>query len=330
MDTKQIAYLGLDVGGTNIAGALVNQEGQIVAELKLPTRATEGQDVIIGQMLEGIKRLLQRSQEKGYSTLGIGLGIPGPARVKEGLSLHSPNLFWENVPIVKIIQESITLPVYMDNDVRCAAIGEKYFGSGKGVSDVICVALGTGVGSGIFINDCLLRGAGDIAGEVGHICMNPLGPRCNCGNYGCLEAYVGAPNIARRTREKLATGRESLVLELAGGDPAAINPELVTRAALAGDELAGEIIQETAQLIGLALANTVNLFNPSLLIIGGGVAKAGDILLEPIKATIKDRAMREHAKMVEIVPAKLGEHAGVIGAAWLSYLAMQEFFTGMV
>jgi glucokinase len=209
----------------------------------------------------------------------------------------------------------------MDNDVRCAAIGEKYFGAGRHVRNVICITLGTGVGSGIFIDDQLFRGPKDIAGEIGHMTMDPNGPKCNCGNYGCLEAYVGAPNIARRTREAIMAGEPSVVTELVDGDLYRITPKIVTMAALKGDRLARRIMQDTAELIGLALANVVNMFNPELLIIGGGVAQAGDLLLSPIKQTVKSRAMREHAKMVEVVAAELGEDAGVIGAAWLNYLS---------
>ncbi|MTI79670.1 MAG: ROK family protein [Firmicutes bacterium] len=317
MSRLQEVYLGLDVGGTNIAGALVDKEGIIVKQVKLPTRAREGQDVVVSQMCRAITLLLGHAEQNEFYVQGIGMGIPGPVSVKEGISLHSPNLFWDNVPIRDIIQQQFSLPVAMDNDVRCAAIGEKFFGAGKVAKDVICVTLGTGVGSGIFINNHLFRGFRDIAGEIGHITMNPRGPKCNCGKNGCLEAYVGAPNISRRAKEAIFNQKYSVIVEMVNGNLADITPEMVHRAALAGDELAKNIIQETAELIGLALSYMANLFNPQLIIVGGGVARSGEMLINPIRDTIKANAMREHGKILTVVPAQLGEDAGMIGAAWL-------------
>ncbi|MFZ5591302.1 MAG: ROK family protein [Bacillota bacterium] len=316
-EKNQGVGLGLDIGGTNIAGALVDAAGRLLEQYTLPTCARKGQDAVIEQIFLVAEHLFRQAENKGLQIRGIGMGVPGPLESRTGLVLHAPNLGWHNVPVKQIVQQRFQTPVFVENDVRCAALGEKYFGAGRGVDDLICVALGTGVGAGIFVAGSLLRGFGDIAGEIGHICLDPNGPHCNCGRRGCLEVYAGAPGIARRAREAIQSGKQSVIGKLVGGNLALIDPAVISSAAGQGDQLAIEIWRETGELVGWALATAVTLFNPRLVIVGGGVARAGEVLLGSIRETVFQRAMPEHARQVEVVPAHLGERAGVVGAACL-------------
>lgn len=310
--------LGLDIGGTNIAGALVDAAGCLLEEYTLPTESWKGPGAVMERVLMVAGHLVRKAADRELAVLGIGMGVPGPLESESGLVLHAPNLGWHNVPVKKIVQQRFQTSVFVENDVRCAALGEKYFGAGRGVDDLICVALGTGVGAGIFIAGSLLRGSGDIAGEIGHICLDPNGPPCNCGRRGCLEVYAGAPGIARRARAAIQSGKQSLIGTLVGGNLDLIDPALLSLAAGQGDQLALEIWRETGELVGWALATAVTLLNPRLVIVGGGVARAGEVLLGPIRDTIFRRAMPEHARQVEVTLAHLGERAGVIGAASLA------------
>lgn len=309
--------LGLDIGGTNIAGALVDEAGCLLEEYTLPTESWKGSEAVLERVLMVAGHLFRQATGRGLAVLGIGMGVPGPLESRTGLVLHAPNLGWHNVPVKNIVQQHFATSVFVENDVRCAALGEKYFGAGRGVDDLICVALGTGVGAGIFVAGNLLRGFGDIAGEIGHICLDPNGPPCNCGRRGCLEVYAGAPGIARRARAAIQSGKRSVIGELVGGKLELIDPAVLSRAAGQGDQMAIEIWRETGELVGWALATAVTLFNPQLVIVGGGVARAGEVLLGPVRDTICRRAMPEHARQVKVVSAHLGERAGVIGAASL-------------
>ncbi|MGQ9557629.1 MAG: ROK family protein [Desulfurispora sp.] len=311
--------LGLDVGGTNIAGALVDEAGCLLEEYTLPTESWKGPEAVMERVLMVAGHLFRQAAGRGLVVRGIGMGVPGPLESGTGLVLHAPNLGWHDLPVKKIVQQHFSAPVFVENDVRCAALGEKFFGAGRGVEDLICVALGTGVGAGIFVAGSLLRGSGDIAGEIGHICLDPNGPPCNCGRRGCLEVYAGAAGIARRAREAIQSGKQSVIAELVGGKPELIDPAVLSRAAGQGDRLALEIWRETGELVGWALATAVTLLNPRLVIVGGGVARAGEVLLGPMRDTLCRRAMPEHARQVEVVSAHLGERAGVIGAASLAW-----------
>ena len=236
---------------------------------------------------------------------------------KSGIVRLAPNIpGWVEVPIAKMIEDEFHIPTRVDNDVRCAALGELKYGAGKGCENLICITVGTGIGSGLIVNGKLVRGASNAAGEIGHIKLQIHdGPICGCGDTGCMEAFASGPAIVAMAEEYILGGKSTKYREMAnGGD---ITPFIVAEAAKAGDPVAKRIFARIGEYIGIGMASVVNLLNPEKIIIGGGVADAGDILLEPLKETLKKRAMKIAGETVEVVPAQLGNTAGVIGASLL-------------
>ena len=215
-----------------------------------------------------------------------------------------------------MIEDEFHIPTRIDNDVRCAALGELKFGAGRGCENFVCITVGTGIGSGLVINGKVVRGAANAAGEIGHIKLQMEdGPLCGCGDSGCLEAFASGPSIVAMAQEYLKGGKSAKFRELAGDGE--ITPYIVAKAAEAGDPVAKRIFEKMGYYIGMGLTSVINLLNPEKIIIGGGVAECGELLLEPIRRTINERTMKVQREAVEIVPAELGNSAGVIGASML-------------
>ena len=248
---------------------------------------------------------------------GIGFDFPGQVDYKTGVVKLAPNIpGWVNVPIAQMIEEAFHIPTRIDNDVRCAALGEMNFGAGKGCQNFVCITVGTGIGSGLVVNGQLVRGAANAAGEIGHIKLQMKdGPICGCGDTGCLEAFASGPSIVAMAQDYLKSGKSTKFREMAGDGE--ITPYIVAKAAEAGDPVAKRIFTIIGEYVGMGLVSVINLLNPEKVIIGGGVAEAGDLLLEPIRKTVMERAMVVARESVEIVPAELGNSAGVIGASML-------------
>ena len=307
--------IGIDVGGTNVKIALVNDKGNILYSNSVPTRAEMGYEYTVNNIKQAIRDLIT---ETGVTNIeGIGFDFPGQIDYKNGIVRLAPNIpGWVNIPIAKIIEDEFKISTRIDNDVHCAALGELKFGAGQDCENFICMTVGTGIGSGIVINGKLVRGASNAAGELGHIKLQMHeGPLCGCGDYGCLEAFASGPSIVAMAEEYISGGKSTKFREMASGGE--ITPYIVAEAAKLGDPVAKRIFTKVGEYIGFGLASVVNLLNPEKIIIGGGVADAGDILIEPIKETIKKRAMVVAGSAVEIVPAKLANTAGVIGASLL-------------
>ncbi|MBR3605178.1 MAG: ROK family protein [Candidatus Gastranaerophilales bacterium] len=309
--------IGVDIGGTNVKIALVDFDGKIVYSNTVPTRAEMGYEAGVNNIKQAIKELMQETGENAKSIEAIGFGLPGQIDYKEGIVKNLPNIpGWVNIPLAKIIEDEFSIPTRLDNDVRCAALGELNFGAGKGCENLICITVGTGIGSGIVLNGKLVRGATNAAGEIGHIKMHMTeGPLCGCGDYACFEAYASGPAIVTMAKEYISGGKSAKYKEMA--TDGIITPYIVAQAALQGDAVSIQIFKQMGKIIGTGLASVINLLNPEKIIIGGGVADAGAILLDPIKATIADRAMPIQAAAVEVVPAQLANTAGVIGASLL-------------
>ena len=308
--------IGVDVGGTNVKIALVDKEGSIVYSNTTPTRTEMGYEYTISNIKQAIVDLMKETKTDKNSIEGIGFGFPGQIDCDAGIVRVSPNIpGWINVPIAQIIEKEFGIPTKVDNDVRCAALGELAFGAGKGCKNLVCITVGTGIGSGLIINGKLVRGADNAAGEIGHIKLQMHdGPICGCGDSGCLEAFASGPSIVAMAQEYILGGKSTKYRELANPE---ITPYVVAEAAKQGDKVALKIFERMGKYIGIGLANVVNLLNPEKIVIGGGVADAGDILFEPLIATLKKRAMPIQAKSVSVVPAQLGNAAGVIGASLL-------------
>jgi len=308
--------IGIDVGGTNIKIALVEPNGSITYSNTLPTRTEMGYEYTINNIKQAIKDLMTETKTDKTSIEGIGFGFPGQIDYQKGIVRLAPNIpGWVEVPIAEMIEKEFNIPTRVDNDVRCAALGELNYGAGVGCENLICITVGTGIGSGIIINGKLVRGASNAAGELGHIKLQINdGPMCGCGDTGCLEAFASGPAIVALAEEYIKGGKSTKYRELASNE---MTPYIVAEAAKQGDVVAKRIFTKMGEYIGLGLASVVNLLNPEKIIIGGGVADAGEILLGPIKETILKRAMPISGNAVEIVPAKLGNTAGVIGASLL-------------
>ena len=276
-----------------------------------------GYEFTVNNIKQAIYELLKETKLEAKDIQGIGFGFPGQVDYKAGIVRNAPNIpGWVEVPIAKLIEDEFHIPTRVDNDVRCAALGELNYGAGKGCENMVCITVGTGIGSGLIINGKLVRGASNAAGEIGHIKLQMHeGPICGCGDTGCFEAFASGPSIVAMAEEYIKGGKSTKFREMANGT--AITPFIVCEAAKAGDPVAQRIFTIMGEYLGIGLSSVVNLLNPEKIIIGGGVADAGEILMRPLVDTLRKRAMKIAGSAVEVVPAQLGNTAGVIGASLL-------------
>ncbi len=313
--------VGVDMGATNIRAALVGARGNIYGRIKRPTFAESPRDEIISRIITLISDILKQGEVKRSRLAGIGIATPGPLSVKSGIILNPPNLpTLRNVPLRRILKRHFRVPVVLDNDANAAAVGEHWMGAGKGSVSLVCITLGTGVGGGIIINNQLWRGASDTAGEIGHMTIDPMGPRCGCGNTGCLEVYVSARGIVNRMRSVVESGVRSSLMNALQGDRTQLTADLIYRAAARGDPAAKKALEDTGVILGVAVANLINLLNPRVIVIGGGIIGAGKFLFEPMRAEANKRAFTSASDAAKIVPAELTDDAGTLGAARLCIL----------
>lgn len=304
----QSVTIGIDLGGTNAQGAAAAPDGTIIRRDKIATRAALGAETV----LEDLAGLIL-SLANGQAITAVGLGVPGLLDLEQGICLFSGNLQWTDVPIAAELSGRVDAPVFIDNDVRVAALGEYSKGKAQNCQDFIYITVGTGIGSGIFIDGGLLRGPRWSAGEVGHMVLSPQGPACTCGSRGCLEALASATAIAREGRIAAVANSGSLLNKLAP-NPEDIDAALVFHAAQEGDAAAAEVVDSTMNWLGIGVANLVNIFNPQLVVIGGGVSLAGEKLLKPVRAQVARYAMPVQRENVQIETSALGDGAGVAGA----------------
>lgn len=308
--------LGIDIGGTNLVVAAVATDGSRVAGLRSePTDAGRGADAVIGRLVAMARRTIDETRDADPSArlTGIGIGSPGPVDVATGVVLLTPNLGWVNMPVRDMIADPLGLPATLDNDATCAMAGEWWLGAARGARHAVTFTLGTGIGGGLVVDGNVVHGASDVAGEIGHITIETNGRRCGCGNDGCLEAYASGTAIARRMTEAIGAGGES---SLAGpGDRGPLTAQAVYEAAAAGDALALEVVHDTAKYLGVGVANLINILNPEIVVICGGVTQAGDRLFTPLRREVTRRAFKPAVEVCRIVPGELPGTAGVVGAA---------------
>ncbi|WP_394237206.1 ROK family glucokinase [Niallia oryzisoli] len=307
--------VGVDLGGTTIKMAFISMDGEIKHSWEIATDTSEKGRQIPASISRSIDEKLAEFMKTKDRLIGIGIGAPGPVNEDDGSLEVAVNLGWENFPLQEILERETSLPVAVENDANVAALGEMWKGAGNGAKNLLCVTLGTGVGGGIIVNGEIVHGTNGAGGEIGHITSVPIGGApCNCGKKGCLETIASATGIVRLAKEELLTASEDSLLR----DYKGITAKLVFDAAKEGDKLANRVIEQVVFHLGLALANLANGLNPEKIVIGGGVSKAGGALLEPLKTAFTPFAFPRVAQGVEIVPATLGNQAGVIGAAWLA------------
>jgi glucokinase len=310
--------LGIDIGGTNLVVGCVAENGSALhAQASEPTHAEAGSSDVVDRLVTLAERSIARTRREvpGARIVGVGVGAPGPLDTRSGIVLLTPNLGWVNLPLRQIIHDRLGLPAALDNDANCAVLGEWWVGAARGTRHAIGLTIGTGIGGGIILDGHLYHGASDVAGEIGHTTIDTEGRRCKCGNYGCLEAYASGPNIAVRAREALEAGAESILPEQVGGDLERITAQTVYEAAARGDELALEVVNDTAKFLAVGVANLLNVFNPEVVVICGGVTLAGDHLFVPLRREVSRRAFKPAVAACRIVPGELVGTAGVYGAA---------------
>jgi len=308
--------IGIDLGGTNIKGGLIDSEGTVLAQGEVPTFAKEGPDAVMGRMAKLAGEMQAKSTGK---VEGIGVGSPGPLHPTEGFIYTTPNMpGWENYSIKKKLEALTGLKVMVENDANVAALAEGWKGAGKGARCSILLTLGTGIGGGILRDGKLVNGATMTAGEVGHVVIDYNGPKCGCGNNGCLEAFIGTAGIINRAWALLEKpGTVSILRDMAGGKKEKLTPAMISQAASKGDGVALSILRETGRLLGVGLVSLCNLFAPEVFILGGGVAAAGDILFNAARDEVRRHAFAPASQEVKIVPAVMGNNAGIVGAAGL-------------
>ncbi len=311
-------FIGLDLGGTNIKGGLVNTEnGDIHGFQQIDTLAREGHAAVILRMAGLVKEIVESSNLTDAEIGGVGVGVPGRHDLRQGLVLFTPNFpgNWLNVPLRQRMEELTGLHTTMLNDVRAMTLGEWTFGAGRGADTVACFAIGTGIGGGLVINGRLHLGIDGSGGELGHQIIDMNGLPCGCGSRGCLEAYASGPAITAMGLKAVTQGLTTRIAELADYDLNRVTPEIIHRAALEGDLIAQDIFRQAGFYIGIAVASVIASVGPRRVVIGGGVARAGELLLGPLRRTVEERVFMVPKEKIEILPAELGIRAGMIGAA---------------
>ncbi len=309
--------IGVDLGGTYIKAGVINNFGEILIEDSIPTEAEKGPFHVVEQISKVVEKL-----HKNFNIgeiIGVGIGAPGQVDPEGGVK-YPPNFpGWTVVYLAKEVESKTGLKSVVDNDANVAAIGEAKFGAGRKYPNFIMVTLGTGIGGGIIIGGKIYRGPTGGAGEIGHISINFNGPKCNCGNYGCVEAYVGQRYLSAWVAEELKKNSNSIIFELVNGDLSKIEPYIISIAAQQEDEFAINVWKRVGFYVGVMLASVMNLFDINVAIVGGGIAKAGKILFDAMNETVKSRALKPIAEKAIVIPAELGNKAGILGAGALAF-----------
>ncbi|MEC2070539.1 ROK family glucokinase [Alkalihalophilus marmarensis] len=312
-------YVGVDLGGTTIKMAFITSYGEIVSKWEIPTNTEDGGIHITMDIAKSIDHKLNELNQEKEHLAAIGMGAPGFIEMETGFIYQAVNIGWKDFPLKDRLEVETGLPVTVDNDANIAALGEMWRGAGDGAKNLLCVTLGTGVGGGIIANGQILHGASGMAGEIGHITsVTKGGAPCNCGKTGCLETIASATGIARLATEAVAVSNEPSLLKEQFDTLGSLTSKDVFEALAKGDHLAEQVLDETASYLGVAIANLSNALNPEKIVIGGGVSKAGDALLEPLRTYFNQYALERVASSAEFKIATLGNDAGVIGGAWLA------------
>lgn len=309
--------VAVDIGGTKIMTAVFSTDGQMLAKDVCPTLVEEGVNAVIERLASAIYTILNRNGVVASRLAGIGVACAGGIDSASGVVVTpSPNLpDWFDIPLQDIIKKRFNVDTFVLNDASSAALGEQRFGAGQGVKNLVLVTLGTGIGGGIIIDGNLYLGARGSAGELGHMTVDEGGPVCGCGNTGCLEVMASGRAVAREAVRRLSQGEKSSLTEITGGKVENITTEQVAAAAAADDSLALDVLSRASHYLGVGLVNIVNVFNPEMIILGGGMAELESLYVEPAKKLVMERAFSISTKKLSIVTARLGNEAGVYGAA---------------
>jgi glucokinase-like ROK family protein len=310
--------IGIDLGTTNIYGVLSDFDAKIIAEVRRPTCVEEGFSNVMRRTADVITSLINEPSVKDKRIYGIGMAVAGLINRKRNIVEFSPDFHWHNVDVVEALSQFHKYRIFFDNVTRVMAMGERWFGLGKKYKNLICVNVGYGIGAGIIIDGKPLCGPLGMAGEFGHITLDKDSlVQCDCGNFGCLEALASGNAIAKSAIKRLREGERSLLLELCDGDISKVTAEMVANAAKQGDVLSWTVFERAMEYLGIGIAGLVNLFSPEAVVIGGGVAQAGEILFEKVRKTVNARSLSMISSNVMIRPATFGVKTAVMGAVSL-------------
>jgi glucokinase len=323
--SANLPVVAVDLGGSKIAVAIISDDYRVLAREQHPTLAEEGVDSVINRVISSVRQIITSGNIALSQLGGISLAAAGAIDSLRGIVTLSPNLpGWCDIPLGSTIEESLGIRTWIINDANAAALGEHQLGAGRGVDNLIYLTIGTGIGGAIIIDGKLYTGVCGSAGEIGHMTIEVNGPRCECGNFGCLETLASGRAIAREAKKRLSSGGRSSLTEAVAGKVADITAKEVAMAAQQGDALANDVIKDVATYLGVGMVNLVNIFNPEMIVVGGGIASMGDLLLEPARQIVRERAFPVSAAAVRIVTTELGNDAGLLGAAHFAFKQKSE------
>lgn len=309
--------VGVDLGGTKILAAVFDENLRVLRREKKNTRAELGLDGVIERVAECVNEALASAAVPHTAIAAIGVGVPGMVDQTRGVVRIAPNLGWHNLPLVRLLERRLRMPAALINDVQAGTLAVKHQGAGRKLQNFVCMFIGTGIGGGVVLNGELYRGAGGMSGEIGHMVVVPEdGPKCGCGNRGCLESVASRGAIVRRVVTAIERGRKSVVWDLCDGDMTRVRSRILAEAYREGDKLVCKIIDDACNYIGIGAANLINVLNPQAVILGGGLMEAlGDKLLPRIRKSAMAHTIAASPERVKIMDSGLGDDAGIIGAA---------------
>lgn len=305
---KELAerFVGMDLGATNIKAGLVDKEGRILSRVHSRTCAWEGKDAVISRIVKLARDLGQDDRVE------VGIACPGPVDGSRGIIFDPPNLpGWKKVRLKEELEERLGTRVHVENDANMVAYGEWEFGAGRGMSSLLCLTLGTGVGSGLVLDGSLYTGANGFAAELGHTIVEPNGPQCRCGARGCLESLVGAKSIVAKVESAIASGQETILTQ-EGGE---MTVSRISCAAAKGDSLSRNVLEKTGFYVGIAVCNVVALLDVEMVVVGGGISRAGPLIIEPIRKAVSSNLISHSLRTLKIVGSQLGDDAGILGVS---------------
>jgi len=316
---KESYFIGVDLGGTNIKFGIVSEKGKVLQKGIISAQANLGRDAILKNINKAIEESIAFARRKNIKIKGIGVGSPGTVNLNSGkIEGSCPNLpQMVNVNLKGWLSKNFKFPIYVDNDANAMALAEFKFGAAKGYKDALCLTLGTGIGGGIILDSRLFHGSNFAGAEFGHMTICYNGRRCNCGGIGCLEMYASAPAMVKEAKRLLHRNRKSIIHRLVQGDLNKLTTEIIFDAERKGDVLASDVANQACGYLGAGIASAVNLLNPQVVVIGGGVSEEGQSFIRRIKKEVKKRAFPSATKNLKVIKAKLGNDAGFIGAAIL-------------
>jgi glucokinase len=321
MSVTSKTFIAVDLGGTQIRAARYNQDQAMETRVARDTKAEDGFDAVFERIRSAICDVWP--VEGDGTVAAIGLGAPGPLNFKQGVLRFAPNLpGWVNVPLRDLLEDAFDVPAFVGNDADVAALAEHRFGAGRDVEHMIYMTISTGIGGGMICNGRLFTGGCGLGGEVGHMAVDPRGPKCTCGNVGCLEVMASGTAIGRRARERLTAGEASILIEMVEGDISQVTAKEVNEAGQQGDALAVSVFREAGRYIGASLVSLMYLLDPALFVLGGSVTLAGDLLFDPILETVAERAPEAYRSHTAVTRAELGGDVGLWGAYALSLMTL--------